>query len=310
MAMPRFSTLRTIAAAIVPLCSALIASPDPAGARDPEPIRLAQDLALAPDGSSIVFSWADDLWTVPSEGGTARRLTVHPGLDAEPAFSPDGETIAFIADRGEGRQVYRMPSEGGVPVPLTSHSEGYRLEGWFPDGESLLVNASRDHFWRHAERFFRIDADERSADHLLFDAFGSDGSLSPDGKTLLFTREGVSWWRKGYRGSQASQIWKADLDSGEFTRILDPEGGARSPLWKPDGSGFYFVGIHNGAFNLIDHDLESGEDLPLTRFEDDSVVMPALSKDGSTLVFRHLFDLYRVDPTAWRSPSSPAATSG
>ena len=299
MPMPLAPSPRTIAAAIVAL-SALILNAPPALARDPEPIRLAEDPAVSPDGQTIAFSWAGDLWSVPSEGGTARRLTIHPGLDAEPAFSPDGESIAFVADRGEGRQVYRMPAGGGTPVPLTSHSEGYRLEGWFPDGESLLVNASRDHFWRHAERFFRIDADERSADELLFDAYGSDGSLSPDGKRLLFTREGVAWWRKGYRGSQASQIWELDLDSGEFTRLLDPETGARSPLWKPDGSGFYYVGVHDGAFNLIEHDPESGEDRPLTRFDDDSVVMPALSKDGKTLVFRHLFDLYRIDPTADR----------
>ena len=52
---------------------------------------------------------------------------------------------------------------------------------------------------------------------LLFDDYGQNGSLSPDGKRLLFTREGPAWWRKGYRGSQASQIWLFDLDGKSFS---------------------------------------------------------------------------------------------
>ena len=39
------------------------------------------------------------------------------------------------------------------------------------------------------------------------------GSLSPDGKQLLFTREGPAWWRKGYHGSQAAQVWMYDLET-------------------------------------------------------------------------------------------------
>ncbi|WP_169976889.1 S41 family peptidase [Tautonia rosea] len=293
-------SIRSIAIGWFALLGALLGGAASAGANGSKPIQLAESPALSPDGKTLVFSWAGDLWTVSTEGGTARRLTFHPGLDTEPAFSPDGETIAFVSDREDGRQVYRMPASGGVPVPLTAHSEGYRLEGWSPDGRQLLVNASRDHFWRHAERFFLINAEERSAEHPLFDAYGSEGSLSPDGSTLLFVREGVAWWRKGYRGSQDAQIWSYDRESGAFTKVLDPEGGARWPLWKPDGEGFYYVAEHNGALNLREHALESGEDRALTSFDDDSVVFPTLSADGSTLVFRHLFDLYRIDPTADR----------
>ena len=46
-----------------------------------------------PDISSelIVFIYAGDLWTVPVEGGTARRLTAHPSRESNPQFSPDGK---------------------------------------------------------------------------------------------------------------------------------------------------------------------------------------------------------------------------
>ena len=43
----------------------------------------------------IVFSYAGDLWLVPSAGGVARRITTHPGLELFPKFSPDGKWIAY-----------------------------------------------------------------------------------------------------------------------------------------------------------------------------------------------------------------------
>jgi tricorn protease len=131
---------------------------------------------------------------------------------------------------------------------------------------------------------------------LLFDDYGQNGALSPDGKKLLFTREGAQWWRKGYHGSQASQIWLFDSESKNFRKVLDPDRGALWPMWKPDGKGFYYVGGQSGSFNLWDYDLTTGENRQMTKFTDDSVVYPCISRDGSTIVFRHLFDLYRLKP--------------
>ena len=58
-----------------------------------EPIRLMR----RPDihGGTIVFAWQGDLWSVPAEGGLARRLTVHVGIEDHPKFSPDGTMIAI-----------------------------------------------------------------------------------------------------------------------------------------------------------------------------------------------------------------------
>ena len=260
-----------------------------------EPIQIANNPALSPDGKTLAFAWGGEIWSVPSTGGTATPLTRNPGRDREPKFSPDGKSIAFVSNRDGTDQVYLMSATGGAPRELTHHSAGYSLEGWYPDGKALLVSAPRDHFWKAADRFFRIKADDRGPEAPLFDAAGKGGSLSPDGTKLLFTREGPQWWRKGYVGSQASQVWLYDLKAKTFAKILDAPTGSLWPLWKPDGKGFYYVGIHNKAFNLREYNLETKADRPLTDFEDDSVVYPCLSKDGSTLVFRRLFDFYRLD---------------
>lgn len=267
-----------------------------------ETIRLAADPALSPDGQTLAFVWRDDIWLAPVEGGPAQRLTQHEAADRQPLFSPDGSETAFISNRDAGDQVYVVDVEGGRPTQLTFHTAGYFLEDWYPAGQTLLVHGRRDYFWRSSGRFFRIARDQRQTEELLFDADGSDGALSPDGKRLLFTREGMTWWRKGYRGSRAGQIWLYEPDTQEYTKLLDPETGARWPLWDPDGNSFYYVGAENGSFNLWKYDLQTEEKRQLTSFEDDSVVFPCISRDGSTIVFRHLFDLYRYHPHTDAAP--------
>ena len=61
--------------------------------------------ALSPDGKAICFTYLGDLWRVPSEGGTATRLTVHEGLDTLARWSPDGKWIAFSSMRNSGQYI-------------------------------------------------------------------------------------------------------------------------------------------------------------------------------------------------------------
>ena len=268
-----------------------------------EAIRLGADPALSADGSMLAFAWRGDIWIVPTEGGVARQLTQHPSADSQPAFSPDGSELAFVSHRYAGDQVFVMPVEGGAPKQLTFHTAGCTLEQWYPSGDALLVNARRDHIWRESQRFFRIDRNERKAEELLFDAYGGDGMLSPDGKKLLFTREGMTWWRKGYTGSRAGQIWMVDFETKEYTKLIARETGSCWPSWNANGSGFYYVGEQDGVFNLWVYDFQTEEERQLTQFEDDSVVFPCISRDGSMIVFRHLFDFYRFRPGRDAAPT-------
>src|SRR5437899_216339 len=69
----------------------------------------------------IVFVHAGDLWSVPREGGEARRLTVGTGVEDHPVFSPDGSLIAFSGEYDGNLDVFVMPAAGGVPKRLTWH---------------------------------------------------------------------------------------------------------------------------------------------------------------------------------------------
>ncbi|NNE92878.1 MAG: hypothetical protein HKN23_14635, partial [Verrucomicrobiales bacterium] len=176
----------------------------------PRKITLATYPALSPDGSQVAFAWAGDIWIARTRGGRARRLTGHAGYENGPVFSPDGKEIGFTRLEKGKEQVFVVPVRGGIPRQVTFHSEGSRILGFYPEGKSILISAIRDFGTRSATRFYRVRIDERKAEKLLFDAEGVRAALSPNGKKLLFTREGYDLYRKGYRGTKASQIWLAE----------------------------------------------------------------------------------------------------
>ncbi|MCK4685119.1 MAG: PD40 domain-containing protein, partial [Pirellulales bacterium] len=154
---------------------------------------------------------------------------------------------------------------------------------------------------KSSSRFFRINSRKRSSEELLFNGYGAEGKISPDGKTLLFVREGERWWRKGYVGARSAQIWTFGLQSGTFSKVLDTAACDRSPVWNSDSQSFFYCSSHgakNGARNLWHCELGTGKTSQVTDFEDDLVATPTISADGHSIVFSKLFDLYRWHPNA------------
>ncbi len=86
-------------------------------------------LFLYPDVSKtqIVFTYANDLWMVPKEGGTAIKLSSPAGVESFPKFSPDEKTIAFSGNYDGNLDVYVLPVAGGIPLRLTQHGAPDRL---------------------------------------------------------------------------------------------------------------------------------------------------------------------------------------
>ena len=266
-------------------------------------IELASVPAVSPDGTRMAFVWNRDLWIASTNGGVARQLTKHPADDHWPSWSPDGSEIAFSSKRNGYWNVYRIPVAGGKPIQVTDHSEGYMPLEWYPDGKNILTQAVRDHGGLDFDRLFCIDSEGRLPDRMLFDAYGYHGTISPDQNRVLFVREGKNMlYRKGYSGPKASQIWLYDKNSTKFTLILNNDTGCRSPLWKSQGTGFYYVTSESGSFNLWEYDFKTKNKKQLTKFQDDSVILPRISRDGQTIVFRHKFEFYKFTPKTQEPP--------
>src|SRR6476660_5255073 len=87
-------------------------------------------------GDRVVFTYGGDLWATSTSGGTATRLTAHPGVETYAKFSPDGRWIAFTGQYDGDEQVYVMPAGGGEPKQLTFYpSRGPLAPRWGLDNQ-------------------------------------------------------------------------------------------------------------------------------------------------------------------------------
>jgi len=265
-------------------------------------IHLASLPKLTPSGNEIVFEWQGDIWKVSSKGGKAQQLTEHPARDGRSCISPDGKTIAFSSWRDGRWQIYTMPINGGTPTKLTN-GPGTTAVDWYPDGKHLLTWVDRDELGFLSARFYKISIDNPNVEKRIFNDHAGSAQISPDGKKILFVRGGTHLYRKNYSGSAASQLWLYDCESKTFTQYCKDKQGSRSPLWKADGTGFYYLSQKNNkCFNLWEYDFKTKKKKQLTFFTDSSIITPAISKDGSTITFRQLFDFYTYHPKQNKKP--------
>ncbi len=93
--------------------------------------------APSPDGSSIAFAALGDLW-LRTGGGRVERLTDGPGDAGDPAWSPEGNEIAFVSDRHGDYQLYVLNLETGTRLQLTEVPGHVASPLWHPSGDSIV----------------------------------------------------------------------------------------------------------------------------------------------------------------------------
>lgn len=241
----------------------------------------------------IVFVYAGDLWTVPKEGGLARRLSSPKGHEEFPKFSPDGRWIAFSGNYDGNVDVYLMPSDGGVPKRLTHHPEAEVVVDWYPDGENILYRSLMYSPSRRFNRFFKQSI-EGGMSEVLPLPYAELGCFSPDGTRLAFqfTNRQFRTWKR-YRGGLAGDIWVYDFSKNFSERITDFDGTDAVPMWH--GNTIYFLSDRdkNQKLNIWAYDLETKKTRQVTRFSEYDVKWPSLGPDA--IVFENGGKLYLLD---------------
>jgi tricorn protease len=241
--------------------------------------------------TQIVFVYAGDLWTVPRDGGDAKRLTSGAGIETNPAFSPDGSQIAFTGEYDGNVDVFVIPAEGGVPKRLTWHPAADITLGWTPDGKRILFSSTRTSYSRLRE-LFTVGLEGGMAEKVDL-PMGFEGAFSPDGTQLAYvpiSRAFTAW--KRYRGGQATPIWIATLATGHIEKVPREGSNDFNPMWA--AGEVYFLSDRDGPVTLYAYDTRSKQVKRL--LDNDSLDLKSASTGPGAIVYEqfgslHLYDL-------------------
>jgi tricorn protease len=243
----------------------------------------------------VTFVYGGDIWVADRDGKNPRRLTVNPGMEQNPIFSPDGKNIAFTGNYDGNTDVYVVSVDGGAPKRVTYHPNSDMIRGWINNDE-IFFTSTRDYQYALTSRLhsIRLSGGPSSA-QVLPEA--TQGSLSPDGRYWAYIknsdpteREVVAF--KRYRGGGMPSIWIFDNTTQEIEIVPGTNCNDVKPLWL--GNKVYFLSDRDKTVNVFAYDVTTKKVEKLTNFSDYDV--KSLQGQGESLVIEqagkiHIYDI-------------------
>jgi imidazolonepropionase-like amidohydrolase/Tol biopolymer transport system component len=319
--------LLVAALAATPSASAAQAPQGGPGARpQPKPLPLAatrkatftatkgtwMSLDVSPDGKTIVFDLLGDLYTLPIAGGKATKITEGLAFDAQPRFSPDGQTIVFVSDRSGGDNVWTMRLDFTDTTQITQgNTSMYVSPEWMPDGEHIVV--SRSAGLGGAAKLQMYHVKRRSPLPVIrgpapLKTVGA--APSPDGRYIWFAGRTGDWQYNALFPQY--QIAFYDRERGTVTPMSFRYGSAFRPAVSPDGKWLAYGSRDDTETGLRLRDLATGDErwlaYPIQRDDIESrATLDALpgysfTPDSRAIVISYGGEIWRV-PVDGSAPS-------
>ena len=244
---------------------------------------------LAPGGESFVYvsesAGNSDIWHQRVGGRNPVNLTADsPEADTAPAYSPDGERIAFCSER-DGGGIFVMGSTGESVKRLTDFGED---PAWSPDGKQIVfsTHSGQDPYSRPGEgHLWLVDLGTGDLRQLTREHDAVQPRWSPSGLRIAF------WGLRGNSGQR--DLWTIPADAkGEPAALSVTEDPAMdwNPVWSPDGKSLYFSSERGGSMNLWRVAID--DDTGRTRGAPEPVTTPSrtsgsisFSRDGKQMMY-------------------------
>lgn len=239
-------------------------------------------------GDSIIFICDDDLWTVSSKGGIARRLTAGLGEPSTPVISRDGAWVAYVSRDEKQPEVYLMPSAGGAARRITWLGPDVMVRDWDENGHIIIVTTYGQPFFRNY-RAYTLDPAGGLPELMKL---GQVNHIGYSGKRCVIgrnTADPARW--KRYRGGTAGHLWVDPDGGGKFQRLEALRGNISSPMWI--GERIYFLSDMDGVGNLYSCTAKGEE---VERHTDhDTFYARHAQVDGERIVYQSSGDVWIFD---------------
>jgi Tol biopolymer transport system component len=180
----------------------------------------------SPDGSQIAFTRARDkttgIYLMGADGSNVRQIVTdvpgHPGFKvvrrpthARPGFSSDGKSILFEAVNGTNMDIFSIALGSGVATKLTTDPKSDRAASMSSDGKMIVFTSDRD----GSTGIYTMRADGSNPKRIA--STGGVPSFTPDGKQIVFTKNG--------------DVWIMDADGRNQRVLIAHEGTEHAPQW-------------------------------------------------------------------------------
>ena len=250
--------------------------------------------ALSPTGMRAAFEYRGEIVTVPAEKGDARNLTNTTNWhERSPAWSPDGQQLAYFSDEG-GEYTLRIAGQDGKAAVRTIKVQGngfYTAPAFSPDGKRLsYVDNSQSLYWVDLES----GASTRIDGHRVYTPQGvSPHAWSPDSKWIAYVVNSQPL---------VTAVHLYSVDQQKSFQVTDGLGDVANPVFDRSGKYLFFFGSTD-AGPAVDWFAQSSADMRVSR----NVYLAVLRNDLPSPLARESDEEKPVAaPVAPGTPATPA----